>query len=256
MSQLDRIAAASGKRLVPADGLGPQAIVAALVGGLILLGGAMMLRSPNGTPAASTRVAAVQAAPAPAPATLAAVDRPALLSLPAAVEATVVAGGPAPADMAVEPRLSAGAEAPTVDERMLAEVEDAARKARARQLAEARRKAAQLAQERAAAEELQRQQLAAQQQREAERAQQVAAEEAAAARQRAAAAAELARQQSVRVAMASPRGVGETCSGVTGLFGEHLCRARECGRVEFASDPVCVRLREREEAQRRASLDR
>jgi hypothetical protein len=131
--------------------------------------------------------------------------------------------------------------------------EEIAQRARVRQLAEARRKAAALAQERMLAEEAQRLQGAAQR-REAELATQQAEEQR---RQRAAAAAEAAARQaqSVVVALNTRRSVRETCNG-RGLFAEGACHVRECARSEHQSDPVCVRQRESDEAQRRASIER
>jgi len=132
-----------------------------------------------------------------------------------------------------------------------AAADDAARKARVKQLADARRKAAQLAQERALAEETQRLQLAQQQQREAERAQQQLAEQA---RQRAAA--EQARAQSLQIAVDTHRSVSESCSAAGNQISRQFCRSRECGKAEHHGDPVCVRLREDELTQQRASIDR
>jgi hypothetical protein len=130
----------------------------------------------------------------------------------------------------------------------LAAADDAARKARAKQQAETRRKAAQLAQERALAEETQRLQLA--QQREAERAQQLAEQ----VRQRAAA--EEARLASAQSASETRRGVGETCAPAGGFVSRQFCQARECRKAEHQGDGLCVNLRETEAARLRASAER
>ncbi len=126
--------------------------------------------------------------------------------------------------------------------------DDAARKARAKQQVEARRKAAQLAQERALAEETQRLQLA--QQREAERAQQLAEQ----ARQRAAA--EQTRLAATLLASDSRRNVGDMCSAAGGFISQQFCHARECRKAEHQGDGICVNLREIEAARLRASAER
>lgn len=241
MAQLDRIAAQNLR--APAHGLGSTATLLAWIGGLVVLGAASMwsgtsseeLREPEKTVLAESRpLPAVVAAMAPAVTKEAA--------------APVVAGTPEPTPHAV-----AAAEAATF---ALAAAEpvadDAARKARAKQQAEARRKAAQLAQERALAEEAQRLQLA-QQQRDAERAQQqqLLAEQA---RQRLAA--EQARLQSVQLALDTHRSVGESCAASGSVISRQFCRARECSKAEHHTDPTCVTLRADEMARQRASIDR
>jgi hypothetical protein len=49
--------------------------------------------------------------------------------------------------------------------------------------------------------------------------------------------------------------VRETCAG-RGFFAEAACHVRECARGEQQSDPLCLRQRENEEAQRSASVAR
>jgi hypothetical protein len=236
MSQLDQIAAASGQRVTRQEGLGSASAVLALVGGLVLVGAAAMWRSPaEAVPAAEPAmpVAAVMqvAQVAQAPQAAAVLPPPAAPIAPEVLTAAAVAVVEAPLP-AVEPS-----------------PDEVALKARARQLAEARRKAA-LAQERIAAEEAQRLQAAAQR-REGEL--QAQAEEQRA--QRAAADAAARQAQATLVAMNARRSVRETCNG-RGLFAESACHVRECARSEHQADPVCVRQRENDEAQRRASIER
>jgi type IV secretory pathway VirB10-like protein len=242
MSQLDQIAAASSHRIARQDGLGGVSTVLALVGGLVLVGAAAMWRAPADTapgaaPAMSAPAPAVAALPREEAASPPVLDAPALAVVPRepapeAVTAAVVAG-PAPA--VVEPS-----------------AEELAQKARARQLAEARRKAAALAQERMLAEEAQRLQ-AAVQRRDAELAA-LRAEEQQLRQQRAAAEA-AARQAQAVAATITRRSVRETCAG-RGFFAEAACHVRECARGEQQSDPLCLRQRENEEAQRSASAAR
>ena len=240
LSQLDRIAAQNLRN--PAHGLGGAGMLLALLGGLVVLGSASMWRGTPGDEPRPTMLAERQPAPeAVAPVTRAE-PTPAALTPRAAVP--TVTGAPESMPTAVAALEPAAAEAVAVDE--------AARKARAKQLADARRKAAQLAQERASAEETQRLQLAQQQQRDAEQAQRELAEQA---RQRAAA--EKARaQHPVHLVLDSHRSVGESCSAAGSLVSRQFCRSRECGKPEHQSDPVCVRLREDQLAQQRASNDR
>jgi hypothetical protein len=252
MSQLDQIAAANRSTSLRRDGLGTPAALLALLGGFVLVGAATMWRANDGFPAEqrtatgqqAARSAPIQTQTPLAATTVAVAEVPPALA-PAIPVAQAMPEPAAPAEVAAS---SEAAAAMAMDE--------ANRKARARQAAEAKRKAAQLAQERALAEEHQRLQIAAAR-REAEIAQQRASEEA---RQRAAA--ELARQQllqqqqqALQLAMNTRRSVVDACS-TGGLFAESACRVRECARAEFRGDPVCVRLRDSDEAQRRASLDR
>lgn len=238
LSQLDRIAAQNLR--TPAHGLGSSAMLLALLGGLVVLGSASMWRvtageAPRAAVVAESRPAAAAVTSAP----------PALAAVVSAATAPSVAAVPAAAPPAVatpEPvRAAVAAAEPAAD--------DAARKARTKQLADARRKAAQLAQERAAADEAQRLQLA--QQRQAERVQQQLAEQA---RQRAAA--EQARSLPIQLALDTRRNVSDACSATSGPISRHFCRARECGKAEHQGDAVCVALREDDLARQRASNDR
>ncbi len=244
LSQLDRIAAQNLR--APAHGLGGGGALLALLGGLVVLGSATMWRGANGSEARDARSAAVAerrdsqpaaaivtlAAPAPAAVAAEAVT-PSIAAAPASIPLALATPEPATAVVAVAD--------PAAD--------DAARMARVKQLADARRKAAQGAQERAAAEETQRLQLA--QQRESERVQQQQLAEQA--RQRAAA--EQARSQSLQLALDTRRSVSESCAAGS-FIGRQFCRARECGKAEHQGDPVCVNLREDELAQQRASNNR
>lgn len=243
MSQLDRIAAQNLR--TPAHGLGATATLLALLGGLVVLGSASMW---HGAPGAESRqpqaVALAESRPAPAAVAPVAATAPAVAIEPA-VPAWVATPEPT-VQVLVTPEAATAALAaadPAPD--------DAARKARARQQADARRKAAQLAQERALAEETQRLQLA-QQQRDAERAQQqLQAEQA---RQKIAA--EQARSQSVQLALDTRRSVSESCSAAGSLISRQFCRSRECSKAEHFGDAVCVNLREDEMARQRASIER
>lgn len=244
LSQLDRIAAQNLRP--PAHGLGGTGMLLALVGGLVVLGSASMWRGS----ADELQHVARKAMPAEshsAPAAAPSVTPTAVAATAAAAEATTpgVVAAPEPtlhALAAVEPATAAAAATePSAD--------DAARKARAKQVAEARRKSAQAAQERALAEETQRHQLA--QRREVERAQQQLDEQQA--RQRAAA--EQARAQSLQLALNTHRSVSESCAAGS-LISRQFCRARECAKAEHQGDAVCVNMREDEMAQQRASNNR
>ncbi len=244
MAQLDRIAAQNLRS--PAHGLGASGMLLALLGGLVVLGSASMWNRAAGDDprtagltADSTAVTAVTpASPPPSPS-------------PAAIVLPVIAAQVGPGSV-VAPSALPAAQPATADTVAAAEPSAAepARKARARQLAEARRKSAQLAQERAAAQESQHLQLA--QQREAERAQQQQLAEQA--RQRAAA--EQARLQTVQLALNTQRSVGDACSASRGAISRHFCSARECSKPEHQGDPVCVSLREDDLARQRASNER
>lgn len=237
MSQLDQIAA---QNLQPSrQGLGGGAMLLALVGGLVIVGSASMWSAGADEP---RKAATVVAEALQAPAAEVAVIQAPVAAAPQAATAATVAEPTAPATPV--PALAAAAAAEP-----MATADDTARKARAAKAADARRKATQLAQERALAEETQRLQLA--QQREAERAQQQLAEQA---RQRAAA--EQARVASVQLATNTHRGVGDICSGAGNFISQQFCRSRECGKSEHHGDATCVRQRENELAQQRASNER
>jgi flagellar biosynthesis GTPase FlhF len=234
LSQLDQIAAQNLQ--ASRHGLGGAAMFLALVGGLVVLGSASMWSSGTDEPrkpavAAEQGAAPVMQAPVAAVAEMVAV----------APSAAAAVASPAAAETTAEQPVVAVAEPVAV-------ADDAARKARAKQQAEARRKAAQVAQERALAEETQRLQLA--QQREAERAQQLADQ----ARQRAAA--EQARLAATQLASDSRRNVGDMCSAAGGFVSQQFCHARECRKAEHQGDGICVNLRETEAARLRASAER
>jgi hypothetical protein len=245
MSQLDRIAAQNLRG--PVHGLGGAGMLLALVGGLVVLGSASMWRGSAGeaqheprkveqAESRSAPAAMPSATPGPVPAATAAADA----KTPSVVDVPEPA---LPALATVDP-------APTVVAATEPAADDAARKARAKQVAEARRKSAQLAQERALAEETQRLQVA--QQRETERVQQQQQLDEQA-RQRAAA--EQARAQSFQLALDTRRSVGDSCAAGS-LLSRQFCRARECGKAEHQGDAVCVNMREDELAQQRASINR
>jgi hypothetical protein len=116
-----------------------------------------------------------------------------------------------------------------------------ARKAREKLDAEARERAVQQEQQRAAEEERTR--------REAEVARQRADEE----RQRAAQTAGPGANQANPTGTAAGRTVRQICSTRENIISEQLCRARECRKSQHAGDPICVRLKEFEEAQQSGS---
>jgi hypothetical protein len=244
ISQLDQIAAQNLQ--ASKQGLGGVAMFLGLIGSLVILAGASMWDT--GKQEARTPVAAIEsrrapaaeapAAPFAAPPVVAAEATPAVPAQPWPAQPLQTA------EATPEPTAAAVAIVPAVA------ADDAARQARAKQQADARRKAALMAQERAAAEEAQRVLLAQQQQREAERAQQMADQ----ARQRAAA--EQARLAAAQSAADTRRGVGEICSGAGGFIGQQFCRSRECGKAEHRGDGVCVSLREKEAEQERLSAQR
>ncbi len=251
MSQLDRIAAQNLRS--PAQGLGASGMLLALLGGLVVLGSASMWNrgagndprtaglTADGTPV----LAVTPASPSPLPA---AIERPVIAAQVAPGSIAAPAATPSafalPAAQPARVDTAAAAAGPSAD--------DTARRDRARQLAEARRKSAQLAQERAAVQESQRLQLA--QQREAERAQQQQQQLAEQARQRAVA--EQARSQTVQLALNTRRSVVDACSASGGAISRHFCSARECSKPEHQGDPVCVTLREDDLARQRASIER
>jgi hypothetical protein len=237
LSQLDQIAAQNLQ--ATKHGLGGAAMFLALVGGLVVLGSASMWSSGSDEPRKPQAVAESRKAPVAEAAVV-----PAANPVVAPMVTAAVVAAPAVAESLPEPAAAAMAAAEPV-----AGADDAARKARAKQQAEARRKAAQLLQERALAEEAQRVQLA-QQHSEAERAQQQAEQ----ARQRAAA--EQARLAAVQLASDTRRNVGDMCSAAGGFVSQQFCHARECRKAEHQGDGICVNLRETEAARLRASAER
>jgi hypothetical protein len=50
-------------------------------------------------------------------------------------------------------------------------------------------------------------------------------------------------------AVAAPT-VDQVCAGSSNFVARDFCRIRECGKAAFATDPVCVRFRQMEEARR------
>ncbi len=102
----------------------------------------------------------------------------------------------------------------------------------------------QAARDRAAAEEQARTAKAQEQQRAEEALRQKAAAEAA----------QLARATRPPPAPPAPvvKTVEQTCASSGNFFSREVCRLRSCGSPAFASDPVCVRFREMEAANRQA----
>ena len=47
--------------------------------------------------------------------------------------------------------------------------------------------------------------------------------------------------------------VDQVCAGSGNFLARDFCRMRECGKPSFASDPVCVRFRQMDEARRQAA---
>jgi len=221
ISQLDAIEAANQRGAGSLAG-NRQTWIALGAGALLLLIVASV--SPR-APAEETRRATAPATLAPAPV---------LPSAPSPTVATPAESIPDTARVA-EP---AAAPVPSADE--------AERKQRARQLADAHRKAAQLAQERAWMEA---QRAQAQQQRDAERAQ-GAAEPVRAREAPPEAAAVVASAREAR------RSVRESCASAGNFFSEQFCQARECRKADQHADPVCTRLRDIEEVRQRASAER
>lgn len=250
LAQLDQIAAQNlqGSR----QGLGASAMLLALVGGLVILGSASMW---NGSADEPRKPAAALAEARVVPLAQAAVSKTAETVAPAVAQtvpqaAAAVSLTPSMPPMPFIPETAVASVAPAEP---VAAADEAARKARAKQIADARRKAAQASQQQALAEESERLQLA--QQREAEREQQQQQHQLAEqARQRAAA--DQARLASVQIAVNTRRSVAESCATAGGFVGQQFCRSRECGKSEHQSDAVCVRLRDTEFAQQRASNER
>jgi Skp family chaperone for outer membrane proteins len=244
LAQLDQIAAQNpqGSR----QGLGASAMLLALVGGLVVLGSASMW---NGSADEARKPAAAVAGARSVP------KAPATVSKAAeAVPAVAPAGPESMVAMSVAPSMPfipGSAVASAAPAELVAAADDAARKARAKQIADARRKAAQASQQQALVEESERLQLAQQREAEGEQQQRQLAEQA---RQRAAV--EQARLDSVQLAVNTRRSVAESCAAAGGFVGQQFCRTRECGKPEHQGDAVCLRLRDNELAQQRASNER
>jgi hypothetical protein len=119
----------------------------------------------------------------------------------------------------------------------------ASEQAHAKRQAAAQVRREQSARDRAAAEEQMRVARAREQQRVDEAARQQAAAEAA---------------QQARVVRTAPppvpvlKTVEQNCASSSNFFSREVCRLRTCGDTAFAEDPVCLRFREIEEANRRA----
>jgi hypothetical protein len=64
------------------------------------------------------------------------------------------------------------------------------------------------------------------------------------------------RLQTAAAAPDTLRSVREVCAGAGGFIGEQFCRSRECRKPEQQGDPVCVRLRDIEEARLRSAAER
>jgi type IV secretory pathway VirB10-like protein len=236
-SQLDLIAEVNVR--VARQQPGRQTLWVAFTGGAVLLGVALwwsMQRGAARAPAPPPPAAAVPAetlrdAPAAAAQASPAASEAAVPAVPDPAAALAQDGFPASAPM--EATAAPLAETASADER--------ARKARARREADARASALQMQQERSRTEALERQQ------REAEREAQQARDLADAASRRAAEQTPAPPQPA-----AEPRrGVRERCSASGNLFSQLMCQSRECRGAEDANDPICTRLREIEEAQRR-----
>lgn len=256
VSQLDLIAAQNLRS--PSRGLGLSATLLAIVGGLVLVGAASMWNAADEASSMPTAAVAESGAPiaeaplltVPAVAPAATVAAVATVAAAQEVSPTAVDVPPPAAAIVSLPQPEPAAQAtvaPDAEAAALAAAADA-RKVRARKLAEARRKAAQ---EAALAQETQRL-LLAQQRRDVERVQQQQQAEQA----RKLAAAELARAQAAQIAVDSRRSVDKTCAAAGGYISRQFCYARECAQSEQRGDPICVRLRDDEAAQRRASLER
>lgn len=52
------------------------------------------------------------------------------------------------------------------------------------------------------------------------------------------------------VTAAAAPSVDQLCAGSSNVFARDFCRMRECGKAVFATDPVCVRFRQMDEARR------
>jgi len=159
---------------------------------------------------------------------------PTLSSVPAS---TAVALGAAPALPPVT-SVAADQSIPSAEDKAASE------KARAKRQAAAQARRDQAARERAASEERGRAPTVLEQQRDDEAARLKAAEEAA--------------QRAVVAKAAQPapapvvKTVEQSCASSGNFFSREACRLRSCGDASFASDPVCLRFREMEAANRRA----
>lgn len=137
--------------------------------------------------------------------------------------------------------VAAAPAAPSADEKAASE------KARVKRLAAAQARREQAAQERAATEEKARTATMLEQQQSDEVA-------------RAKAAAEVA-QRAVVAKAGQPalapmvKTVDQTCASSGNFFSREACRLRSCGEASSANDPVCVRFREMEAANRRATAN-
>lgn len=162
---------------------------------------------------------------------------PTLSAVPAS---TAVALGAAPAPPPVA-SVAADQAIPSAEEKAASE------KASAKRLAAAQARRDQAARERAATEERARAAIVLEQQRADEAAREKAAAEAA--------------QRAVVVKAAQPapapvlKTVEQTCASSGNFFSRGACRLRTCGEASFAIDPVCVRFREMEAANRRAVMN-
>ncbi len=249
LAQLDQIAAQNLQ--ASRHGLGASAMLLALVGGLVILGSASMWSSSADEARQPAAVAAEARRLVPtAPSAVSKTAEPAVAQavMPDATQAAAAGMVSVVPSMPFVPE-SAVASATNVDP--VAAADDAARKARAKQLADARRKAAQASQQQALAEESERLKLAQQRDAEHEQQQHQIAEQA---RQRAAA--DQVRLASLQLAANTRRNVAESCAAAGGFVGQQFCRSRECAKSEHQGDAVCVRLRENEFAQQRASNER
>ena len=245
ITQLEAIAAANER--VAAARLRRQAAWLAAAGGAALVLSVSLWRP------AQEQARALPAAIAAVAPLVTTAQQVAALSTPPLTAATAETVTPV-APMAAAP---VAADTPATNPQALAPVgtpaDEASRKARAAQAAEARRKANLQAQERARQdEESERQRRAQEQQHEAERAQHRLLAEAS--RERAAAA-DQARPQAVLVAQNTRRTVREVCAG-GGFLSEQFCQARECRKAEQQGDATCVRLGEIESARLQVSHSR
>lgn len=166
------------------------------------------------------------------PLSQAAAPAPTAVPVGAADALSAASARPPAAHVAAAPAL------PSADEKVASE------KARVKRQAAAQARREQVAQERAATEEKARAAMAVEQQQ---------ANEAA----RAKAAAEVAQRvvlATTRQSIPTPmvKTVEQICASSGNFFSSEACRLRSCGDAALVSDPVCVRLREMEEANRRA----
>ncbi|WP_291010802.1 hypothetical protein [Hydrogenophaga sp.] len=134
-------------------------------------------------------------------------------------------------------------ESTTATQPSVTEREQRAREERRRAAVEKRRQQAE--REQAAADQRERLALAQTQQRAERAAQQKAAQEAAARAQPA--------QASTAPAVPPPlvKTVEQTCASSGNFFAREVCRFQSCGEAAFFNDPVCIRFRQVEAANRR-----